>query len=367
VSRAAFLLSKDPTTAHGGDVTMTRLLMSLVAEDHEVVAICLSPDAVASEPELVRVRKEPVRPLPTVWDSLRRGQSLVHARFDSDAFRDAIDELDADLYIAEHTYMAEPFLRSCRAGGPAPLFVNTHVSESLVWAQTRGRLVRFEGGRIRRDEVRVARAAHAVGTFDLDEAADYRAAGVRRAQWLELTSPPQAAVDVAGSGPQLVFLGDRTWRPNAVAADLVREWWPDISAGIADAELVVVGKSAAGERPVSRPGITELGFVEDLDGLLASCRALVAPIRTGGGVRVKILDAASRGLPVVATSAGIGSLDGPLGLTPYDERDELIARCRALLADAELAAAEGKRLHDANATHWAERRPQRSVTDWLAS
>lgn len=364
-----FLLSKDPSVMHGGDVTMSQLLMRLAAARHDVHGLCLSSDAgLPAQPGLTRIPKGGARSWTTVSTSLRRRQSLVHARFNLDAFVGAVEAVDADIYVAEHSYMAEPFLRSRRAGGPGRLFVNTHIPESLVWREQHGRLpgAGFEEGRIRRDELRTARAAYAVGTFDADEAAAYRAAGVTRASWLPLTLPPVEPLDVAGSAPRLVFLGDRTWPPNEVGAAQARAWWPEISAGIEGAELAVVGKPGRNEPTRPTPGIIEHGFVDDLDALLADCRALIAPIRTGGGVRVKILDAAARGLPVVSTTAGVGSLAGLLAMTPYDERDAFIARCRELLADAAAAAAEGSRLHATNADHWASGGPQRALDDWLS-
>lgn len=369
MSRIAFLVPKDPTSAHGGDVMMSKLITGLTATRHDVVKIVLSPDAdeLGSEPDLVRVQKEPARSFATVSTALRFRQSLVHARFNTAGLVAAINATDADVYVAEHNYMAEAFLRSERAHGPAPLFVNTNNSESLIWSQLHGLVGRLQGERIRRDEMRTARAAYAVGTYDVDEADWYRDGGCPRVSWLPITMPPEDPIEIASSAPRLVFLGDRTWPPNAQAADLVRAWWPEIARGFADAELVIVGKPADGERIVERPGIAEVGFAEDLAGLLASCRGLVAPIQVGGGVRVKILEAAARGLPVVSTSTGIGSLRDLFAITPYDDRATFVRRCRELLADATTAAAEGTRLHRANADHWASGGPQHAVDDWLAS
>lgn len=369
MTRIAFLIPKDPTTAHGGDVMMSRLTTSLASTHHDVVRIVLSPDAhdLPPEPGLVRVLKEPARSVATVATALRYRQSLVHARFNTAGMVAAINDVEADIYVAEHNYMAEAFLRSERAQGPGRLFVNTTNSESLVWAQLHGTLGRLQGGRIRRDEMRTARAAYAVSTYDADEADWYRAGGCERVTWLGITLPPGEQIDVAASAQRLVFLGDRTWPPNAQAADLVRAWWPEISAGFPDAELVVLGRPAAGEQVLERPGISEVGFVEDLAGMLGTCRALVAPIQVGGGVRVKILEAATHGLPVVSTTAGVGSLSTLFGITPHDDKDSFVRRCRELLADAGVAAAEGTRLFRANADHWASAGPQRAVDDWLAS
>ena len=81
-----------------------------------------------------------------------------------------------------------------------------------------------------------------------------------------------------------------------------------IAAGIPGAELCVIGNKKPGAAdPVLPAGVRDLGFVADLQEFLGTCRAMVAPIKTGGGVRVKILDSLRMGLPVVGTSAAIGS------------------------------------------------------------
>lgn len=366
--RVAFLLSKDPTTAHGGDVALQRVLVDLARADHDVVLVCQSPDVTAVErgPDLVRVPKDPVDLPRLVARSLRRGRSLVHLRYDSDAYVAALDGVEADAFVVDHSYMAEPFLRS-RHAAAKPLLVSTSIQESTVWAQTRGLPGRLEARRIARDELRVARAARSLATYDEAEAEDYRRLGVERVTWLEVTLPPVAPVDVTRTPPRLVFLGHREWPPNAHAAGLVRAWWPQISAGIPDAELWIVGPPPRGGPGPSGGGIRDLGFVDDLPAVLAGSRALAAPIEVGGGVRVKILDAAARGLPVVSTTPGIGSLAGALRLTPYDGREAFVQRCRTLLLDVDAAAADGARLHAANVAHWESGRPRRSFDAWLGA
>jgi glycosyltransferase involved in cell wall biosynthesis len=47
-----------------------------------------------------------------------------------------------------------------------------------------------------------------------------------------------------------------------------------------------------------------LGFVDDLSPYLAETAVFIVPLLAGGGMRVKILDAWSWGLPIVSTSIG---------------------------------------------------------------
>ena len=175
-------------------------------------------------------------------------------------------------------------------------------------------------------------------------------------------------MDVAGSSRRLVFLGDRQWPPNQEAFEILLQWWPDIARGIDGAELCIVGSPDTSAKQRDLPdGVRDLGFVDDLDAFLDSCRALVAPIMTGGGVRVKILDAASRGLPVVGTPAAVGSLEAVLGVSGLPERAEIVSACRELLLDRDKATAIGDALFQTNSSRWFDRKPHTSVAEWLAA
>lgn len=364
-----FLLSKDPVADHGGDVELSRLIMDLAASEFEVVAICLSHEppgtlTVDGVP-LVRVGKAGVRPWRLLADVARSGRSLVHARFDNDDLVAAIDSTAADIYVAEHSYMAESFLRSSRFGR-SRFVVNTHVSESLVWRATRGLLGRLQVGRLLRDELRVARAADAVGTFDAEEAEFYRSRGVREARWMDITLEPAGQVEVATTPPRLVLMGTRDWPPNQEAFEEALRLWPSIADGIDGAQLCVIGaRNAKAPTPQYPPGVSDLGFVDDLAGFLGTCRAMIAPIRTGGGVRVKILDAARMGLPVVGTTAAVGSLGELLQIEVFDGDAAFVGQCRNYLLDSAAAAEAGDRLYRLNQRYWLDRRPHRAVAELL--
>jgi glycosyltransferase involved in cell wall biosynthesis len=374
MTKATFLLSKDPILEHGGDVELSRLVIALAAESFSVAAICFSSetdsvvtDLTPVEVPLTRVHKPAIRKTSLAAASLSTGRSLVHVRFDTDELVAAIDACDSDVFVAEHSYMAESFLRSARFR-VSRLVVNTHVSESLVWRATRGVLGRLQVGRLLRDELRVAAAADALGTYDADEADYYRAHGARAVRWMDLTLPPAAQVRISATPRRLVLMGTRDWPPNQEAFLHALRLWPRIAEGIPDAELCIVGGKKFGARDPAYPnGVRDLGFVADLSGFLASCRAVIAPIKTGGGVRVKILDAARMGLPVVGTTAAVGSLGPLLELPVFDDEDAFIDRCRRYLLDRDVAAAAGDLLYQVNRRCWDERRPHRAVEALLCA
>ncbi len=357
--RLAFLFGKDPAIAHGGDVTMFRMLRSIAEEQYQTEVICLShePERV-DDPDVTRVAKPEVRRAALLARAVARRRSLVHTRFDVDGIREAVEASQADRFVAVHSYLAEPVLRAAGVKPGQDLLVSAEVSEAEVWRE-HGPLGRLEARRLERDERRVARLARAVGTYDRARADN------KKVHWLPVTLPPAEAVDVAANPRRLVFLGNRTWGPNARAARRLVGWWPEISQGIDDAELVFVG---APEAPAEVPAtVRDLGEIDDVEPVLASSRALVAPIDVGGGVRVKFLEAAARGLPVVTTSAGVGPIESALGIEASVGQEAFIKRCRELLLDADTAGAAGAALHEANSGLWAARRGQDAVLRWLAT
>jgi len=112
----------------------------------------------------------------------------------------------------------------------------------------------------------------------------------------------------------ILFVGTFSHTPNVDAAIwLVKEIFPLVTKSYPGAVLKIAGKNPpAALRMAAQetPGVEVLGFVEDLAALLRSCRCFVAPLRFGGGVKVKILHAMAHGIPVVATRIGSEGIEG---------------------------------------------------------
>lgn len=115
------------------------------------------------------------------------------------------------------------------------------------------------------------------------------------------------------------FLGGMHWPPNAEGV----EWFasqvlPLIQAQRPGLRFLAVGKNPP-ERIRNLPGVQAPGYVSDAEPWWQDAGVFVTPIHAAGGMRVKILDAWGRGLPVVSTSIGAE------GLTYQDGENILIA------------------------------------------
>jgi glycosyltransferase involved in cell wall biosynthesis len=115
-------------------------------------------------------------------------------------------------------------------------------------------------------------------------------------------------VEPATNRPRITFLGGLHWPPNAEGILWFAEHvFPMVRAEVADAVLTVIGKNPPAG--LDGEGIEVTGYVVDLMPYLAETGAFIVPLHAGGGMRVKILDAWSWGLPVVSTTIGAEGID----------------------------------------------------------
>jgi O-antigen biosynthesis protein len=105
----------------------------------------------------------------------------------------------------------------------------------------------------------------------------------------------------------IMFVGTYQHPPNRDAAIyFAREIWPLVRPQLPEARFLVVGSSVTPDiRALAGNGVEVVGYVEDLDALLASCRLTVAPVRYGAGLKGKVASSLMVGVPVVATSLGV--------------------------------------------------------------
>jgi glycosyltransferase involved in cell wall biosynthesis len=109
----------------------------------------------------------------------------------------------------------------------------------------------------------------------------------------------------------ILFVGAFRHPPNIDAVRfLVDQIFPLIRERVRNVQLLIAGSGMPQAiRSISAPGVRMLGYVEDLNPLLKSCRAFVAPLRYGAGLKGKIGMAMAAGLPVVTTSVGAEGID----------------------------------------------------------
>lgn len=174
-----------------------------------------------------------------------------------------------------------------------------------------------------------------------------------------------ALADVPAGGGEagsLLFCGTLSYPPNADAVRwLVRDILPRVRAEEPRARLTVVGRGAPAdvERLVADAvGVELLGWVEDLRPVFEASAVALAPLRSGGGTRLKVVEALGAGRATVATTIGAEGLDVQDGvhLLLADDPDAFARAVVGLLRDPAARSRLGA----------AGRRQAAELYDWQA-
>lgn len=257
-----------------------------------------------------------------------------------------------DLLVCDFLY---PALNVVNANHSLPTLLFQHNMESQIWSRMaknrKSPLARAyfasQHGRFFRAERDLSAKFDGIVTVSPEDSAFAR----ERYRLENVLGDVPTGVDVAFFASQAVprrpkrlgFLGSMDWMPNIEGllwfAEAILPLLRRTDPGI---ELAVIGRNPpASIRNLATPGsgISVTGTVEDVRPFVSECRAIVVPLRSGGGTRLKILEALAMGVPVVSTSIGAE------GLSLADGRHLLLADSPAEFADSCLKLVQDDELH----------------------
>jgi len=132
----------------------------------------------------------------------------------------------------------------------------------------------------------------------------------------------------------LFFVGTLTWEANVDGLLwFIRECWEYLKQRLPGLRFVIAGGDPDARLQEAAAGLDDIelpGFVEDLELYYGRARVFVCPLRFGSGMKVKVIEAMYRGMPVVTTPVGaeglsvddrsMGVADTPAGLTDWAAR-----------------------------------------------
>ena len=159
------------------------------------------------------------------------------------------------------------------------------------------------------------------------------------------------------SEPTLLLLGSYHYPPNTDAANfLIDDVFPLIQKELPHARLLIAGSNPEHIRSygTGAENVEFTGFVNDLDELYRRSRVMCCPIFSGGGTRLKMIEAAAYGKPIIATSIGAEGL----AMTPgkdfllCETAQDFAAGCLELLRNDDLCDRLGVNARAAAIQHY---------------
>jgi polysaccharide biosynthesis protein PslH len=132
------------------------------------------------------------------------------------------------------------------------------------------------------------------------------------ADHIPLRLPPMSpSLQILTAAPRLGFLANYAYPPNQDAIRwLLDEIFPRILQRLPATQLVLAGSSLSSvlNGHIQHPHVTTLGWVDQLHTLWNSIDIMLCPLRIGGGVKVKVIEAIRSGCHIVSTPVGVEGL-----------------------------------------------------------
>jgi glycosyltransferase involved in cell wall biosynthesis len=340
-----------PTTS-GGKTRQYHLLRSLATKGHRITLLAQSKTPLdaeardALEPMLERLivlPRRPVRhPLTLLYALLAPWPLLATVNGASRALRQQLEQLlDSpwDIVQIEHSYAFQP-CAGALAKRRQPFVLTEHNLESSLGTATYARLpawlapfAHYDQWRARLWERKVFSLARRVIAVTPDDAVAMKRLTTTPVDVVVNGVDTQAFSDVQADSPssRVLFVGNYEYAPNVDAIQwALDEIFPLVWRQCPLARFVVAGYAMPAHWAQRWPDerIEWLGFVPDLPKLQARCALFFAPLRHGGGSKLKVLEALAGGLPLVTTAQGAS------GLGLRSEEDYLVGENPEQLAAA---------------------------------
>jgi len=163
-----------------------------------------------------------------------------------------------------------------------------------------------------------------------------------------------APASLAPTPDSVVFWGNLGFEPNRDAvAWFARRVWPTLHDANGSARWRVVGRRPEAVQRIVQgmPGVELVGEVDDVRRAAHASALTILPMRSGGGIKNKLLEAASMGRPIVASPRAVAGLETGAAAAPWREATTARQWAEAVLA-LWRRPEEAARLGDA-ARRWA--------------
>jgi glycosyltransferase involved in cell wall biosynthesis len=324
-------LSRPPHPTRDGLAIRNYFLLAALAREFRVRAFALSdPDPArdygAHPPPGVELEAVPQAPRRRRRAAAVAGSLLIGGAYSARLYRSR--ELASRLHAAAaaerpawalaHSYHVAP---AALATG-APVWIDFHNLDAEIWrrvAETAGSagerlFARIQAPRVAEVEARLGAAASGLSCVSDRDAEALRRSGSRVAPYVAPNGVDLERYSMRASQPDgdvVFFVGDLSWPPNAEAVRWLRDRvWPEVVRRRPGASAEILGRGAPADLAAGGPnGFRLLGEGGDTRPHWAGASVAVVPLLAGGGTRLKILEAAASGVPVVSTPVGAEGLD----------------------------------------------------------
>ncbi|MBI2257381.1 MAG: glycosyltransferase [Flavobacteriia bacterium] len=310
----------------GGRLASHHLLLNLLDLEAEVknLTICTHkhPFLIEHFPEkkieLIEPEAVHIDTKINFFDGLKsfiKGEAYNLTRFRSTELENKLIDLLKDNYfdfiIVESIFLLL-YLPIIRKNSDAKIIVRTHNVEYRLWKQSAKKEKSFFkkyyfnkiSNQLKKFELSVLNQVDGILCITENDRDFFRRRGIKtRMIAFPVFMDVKKQYEVDYSTNDFCFIGSMNWKPNIEAVNWIaygilpkiKKMYPDIKIHIAGSNM------SSSMKRMGNQNLIIHGRVEDVYHFMSKHGTLLVPLKTGSGVRIKILEALSAGIPIIAT------------------------------------------------------------------
>jgi len=289
-----------------------------------------------------------VRVVPTLKNFLLSRKPNHAERFYEKGFasrlQKLLDDFEPEIVQLESIYLAT-YLPVIRGAGNIKVAMRLHNVEYQIWERLAQEATSFRKyylkdlcSRIKKFEVNAWNEADILLAITESDAATVRALAPRTPVLtvpfgIDATEQQHGNIAERWVG---YHIGAMDWMPNAEAITwFLESVWSDLHKELPEFEFHFAGRNMPGAfEKYEHDGVTCAGEVSDAAAFIADKKILLVPLRSGGGIRVKILEAIAAGKLVISTSVGMQGIENALPGKHFllaEEKEDFIRQVKWVL------------------------------------
>jgi polysaccharide biosynthesis protein PslH len=273
--------------------------------------------------ETVTVDNE-VKPIPTLLNYFFSHQPSHAVRFTHTGFtqklKDVIHSFEPDVVQVESIYLTG-YVNLINTLSKAIVVLRMHNIEYQVWERLAGETRPFFkkmylsnlAGRIKKYELEAWAKYDLLLPITRYDAEVVRSFGIKKRMHTVPFGVNLSEVNSVSRSNIMVgyHIGAMDWLPNQEAMRwFLLEVWPEVKKANPNFRFEFAGRNMpTWFRDLQIDGVTCRGEVADAGAFAADKDILIVPLRSGGGIRVKILEAMQLGKVIISTSIGVQGIE----------------------------------------------------------
>jgi glycosyltransferase involved in cell wall biosynthesis len=336
---------KPPYPAHdGGCMAIAAITEGLLAEGYDLNVLCMATDkhpfnkgnvpegilkATKMEAVQMDVRVKPMAAFLNLFSSKSYNITRFYSREFETRLIEILNESAFDIVHLESIFCL-PYLQAIRSTSKAKVVVRAHNIEHIIWQRLaeqesnifKKAYLNLLSKRLKAYEISELKNVDGIVPISEEDRQGLILLGVHVP--MEVI-PMGMSISVIAHEPlssgalQLYHVGSMDWQPNVEAVEFfIKDIWPVIHSNHPDVSCHFAGRNmTANLLSQHKPPLHLHGEVASVPDFAADKQIMLVPVLSGGGMRIKIVEAMTMGKVVVSTTIGAEGI-------PYKDGEHLL-------------------------------------------